>query len=133
MFRQARPYRDTALKRYKTIVFLIIVFASLVLATRYQFDTTTFVIFLLAFYGAQVSFVPILLRGFLKARPEPLHPVGGVLALLGGTIASLGCAIAGWMNVNEYVGWLGVPVSLAISWVVIAITPRIQARKLEHS
>jgi hypothetical protein len=113
------------------VLFLVVSFACLIFATHFlKFGTDTFVTFLLAFYGAQIAFVPLILRGLLISNPSSLHPIGGVLALMGGTIVSLACAMAGLMNINEYIGWIGVPGSLITSFIILILTPKLKEKQV---
>jgi len=84
----------------------------------FSFGSDHFIGMLMAFYGAQISFLVIVLSGFIAGKEggrDNLPSWVGVATLLGGTIASVSCTVAGLASGDISWSWYAVLASLGTS------------------
>ncbi|HIJ84805.1 MAG: hypothetical protein HW380_2972 [Magnetococcales bacterium] len=103
--------------------FSIVAMAAIVVSERWlQFATDQFVAVLLAFYSAQLAFVPLIVGGLIKV-PSKILPSEkfAFAALVIGAASGFFCSFYGIFSSDEFLSWAAIPASIVTGSVVYVI------------
>ena len=105
----------------------LVVIGLFYLAEKYlTFGRDNYLALLLAFYSAQIAFIPLVAGAFLARRRgrsmTPVEPGFAIASLLGGTLVGIGSTLSALVfGPNDVLLWGAIPECLLVSTIIYAI------------
>jgi len=111
-------------KRFGFSTYFIVVALFYITSRYFAFGSDNYVALLLAFYSAQISFVPLVLGALISGRRghrgSPVGTAVAIASLLAGSAVGIAATVSGIIRSEEVLLWTAIPLSIGLSAAIYA-------------